>query len=709
MNASIQIQQEKLTIRNESIFGIGNESSARLFARRVLALPEVPRISILPETSEVWITYEAPPSERKAVLSRMADAVAQTDCDLPEIPHWPAGSAVTLTKTADGVSAHSSVADPARVPMAVSNASVGLSTLGVMLPVATPLAAGILVASNLNILKDAGSQLSRGKVGVPVFHTALLACSIATGQVLAFALTDWSLRYWQRRWRKTLTAESQKLSQEVLPETGEAALVNPDGDEVLRPMTTLRAGDRIRIQAGDRVPADGKVTQGEGLADERILTGAHHPVRKTINSPILAGSLLLAGSIEVVVERAGQDTHAGRLSGSLLNTAAAIARDASLQQQAERMADRTVLPSLAVAGVGYMAGSLITVGAILHQDWISGPILAVPLQTMNHMREALRHGALICTGSALKRLGECDFIVLDGDDANLSQRGLELDHIESRLPDTDTLLRHIAGAGLYLGDARSMALVEAARQHGLVIRQPELLGLHPGRIEVRLDAHTIHLLDENPSQDALIPALRIVIDGHDAGSVSFRPGHKLAITDGLNRIRALGCQVFLVSSASESQASQLAADLGIEQYGGNLDQEGKLRFMNGLKTRGVRALYCGSLTGCADIAPLAHATLSADQINNNLPGADVLLLGGSYTNLASLMDVAEHYQKEIGTAARKATLPNLLCIAGAFGGVLNGITSGIIANIGVFNVDRTLQRDLEKTAGRSRQLTLLPR
>jgi hypothetical protein len=36
-----------------------------------------------------------------------------------------------------------------------------------------------------------------------------------------------------------------------------------------------------------------------------------------------------------------------------------------------------------------------------------------------------------------------------------------------------------------------------------------------------------------------------------------------------------------------------------------------------------------------------------------------------------------------------------LCIAGAFGGLLNGITSGIIANVGVVNVDRQLRRHLE--------------
>ena len=71
------------------------------------------------------------------------------------------------------------VSDPAPVPFGMANTTVGLGTIGeLMLPLATPVAAGILVATHLNVARDAAVQLSRGKVGVPLFHTALLTCSI---------------------------------------------------------------------------------------------------------------------------------------------------------------------------------------------------------------------------------------------------------------------------------------------------------------------------------------------------------------------------------------------------------------------------------------------------------------------------------------------------------------------------------------------------
>ncbi|MFO1417309.1 MAG: hypothetical protein U1E83_01430 [Methylotetracoccus sp.] len=99
----------------------------------------------------------------------------------------------------------------------IANATVGLGAVGELaLPIATPLAAGVLVATKLGVMRDAMVQLGRGKVGVPLFDTALLACSIVTGQVLAYALTDWSLRYWQRRWRKQADAEAQALFDDTL-------------------------------------------------------------------------------------------------------------------------------------------------------------------------------------------------------------------------------------------------------------------------------------------------------------------------------------------------------------------------------------------------------------------------------------------------------------------------------------------------------------
>ena len=584
------------------------------------------------------------------------------------------------------------VADPAHVPMGTANASVGLGALGeLLLPVATPVAAGILVTTHLGVVRDAATQLGRGKVGVPLFHTALLTCSIVTGQVLAFALTDWSLRYWQRRWRRQLADETRSLVEVAGPVAEGAGLPGGRAGEGSAP-PAIRPGQAVRVVAGAVVPADGQVGAGMALVDEGWMTGAATALRKLPGDAVLAGSRVLAGSLEMVAERVGTDTRAARIGAAMAGAAAVIPASAALRARSEQLADRTALPTLATAGVGWLAGDLITVGAILHQDWISGPALAVPLLTLRQMRAMRVAGALVQNPSAIARLAECDFVVLDGDDPRLADTRPVLTGIRSRLPDSDALLCQAAGAALYLGGDWAVVLAEACRARNLVVRQPELLALAADGVRVRQGERELALCIRRGADEW--PTLRVTVDGQDVAELRFGPAPAPLLADTVRRLQALGLPVFLLSSAPEARTGELAASLGIELHGGNLDLSGRMRFLEGLRRRGVKPLLAGRLREQAGLASLAHATVATDTLAAGPMPADVVALDGSCCRLADWLALARAHDADIIRNTRLASIPNLLCIAGGFGGVLNGITSGIVANIGVLNVDRGLRRTL---------------
>jgi len=588
------------------------------------------------------------------------------------------------------------------VPFGIANATVGLGTAGeLLLPLATPLAAGILVATHLNVLRDAAADLTRGKVGVPLFHTALLACSIATGQVLAYALTDWSLRFWQQRWRNQLADEARRLLEATLPLPELARVVMAGGEETIRPAALLATGDRIRVAAGEPIPADGRVTTGEALVDERLVSGTRSLQRKSPGAPVLGGSKLLIGALDIVVERAGSTTTVERIAGVLGAAVRVFPHDRALQGKSQQLAERTVLPTLATAGVGWVAGDLITVGAILHQDWISGPALAVPLLTLDRIRAALQHGVLVRNATAIPRLAESRFLVLDGDDPALAAPGLELAELQSRLPDADTVLRHAAGAALYLGDERAGALADACRDRGLIVRRPVLSALTADGVETCWGAHTIRLIGGPVNDVQPAPELLLAIDGHEVARLRFRTGVRPQASAAVECLRAAGIPTFIVSSASDTDAAELAGRLGADFSGGDLDPAGRIRFLRGLRRRGVRPVYVGNLAARPELAREAHVAVAAGGLDGHAIVGDLVLLGSCYGNLADLFALARGYDPAIVNASRRATLPNLLCIAGAFAGVLNGITAGILANVGVMNVDRRLQRTLSATRYRS--------
>src|SRR5262249_22200384 len=75
----------------------------------------------------------------------------------------------------------------------------------------------------------------------------------------------------------------------------------------------LRAGDRIVVYPGTRIPADGTVVDGAVTADEKAVTGESLPRERVVGSEVLAASVAVVGQAVVEVTRAGSDTTASRI------------------------------------------------------------------------------------------------------------------------------------------------------------------------------------------------------------------------------------------------------------------------------------------------------------------------------------------------------------------------------------------------------------
>ena len=477
--------------------------------------------------------------------------------------------------------------------------------------------------------------------------------------------------------------------EESLPIPAHSRLVRSDEVDAQVPTGALQAGNHVRIDAPAAVPADGRVVAGSALVAEAAVCGSRRPVRKSFGDKVFAGSQVLAGAIELEVWHTGTQTQAARIAGSVIECARDLSRNPALQRKAEALADRTVLPTLAVAAIGWPVGGLFTVGAVLHADYASGPKLAVPLETLRGVNLALRSGAVVRTGDALHRLAESQFLVLD-DHPAWSVVGLELERMEHRLAESeaDKLLCHIAGAGLYLGDGRSDALLDACLARGLVVRQPPLIALDVDKVAVRQGQHTL-ILRNGSGEDCAAPPLAVEIDGTLVAVLGFRLSAAPRAAAAVARLRQQGVEVFLLSSYPEAENSRLARRLGIELSGGDFSLDEKLRFLQGLARRGIRATYVGNDDVLPELIREAHVSVSlggAASLAESM--ADIVMLGEALDAVTDVTELAAGYNGRIRAACRKSLLPNLLCVAGGYGGVLNGITSGLIANIGVSNVYR---------------------
>lgn len=70
----------------------------------------------------------------------------------------------------------------------------------------------------------------------------------------------------------------------------------------------VKIGDRILVKAGEKIPVDGQVLQGQSFLDESMLSGEYLPVAKFPGDPVFAGTLNQNGSLEIGAEKVGNTT-----------------------------------------------------------------------------------------------------------------------------------------------------------------------------------------------------------------------------------------------------------------------------------------------------------------------------------------------------------------------------------------------------------------
>ena len=112
-------------------------------------------------------------------------------------------------------------------------------------------------------------------------------------------------KYFEARAKGKTTDAISKLM-DLSPKT--ATRRRADGSEEEVPAEQVRPGDILVVKAGEGVPADGTVVEGEGTVDESVITGESVPVEKIVGDPVTGATINRTGWFAMRAERVGADT-----------------------------------------------------------------------------------------------------------------------------------------------------------------------------------------------------------------------------------------------------------------------------------------------------------------------------------------------------------------------------------------------------------------
>ncbi len=208
-----------------------------------------------------------------------------------------------------------------------------------------------------------------------------------------------------------------------------------DGQEVRVFTDQIEVGDKVVVKPGARIPADGKVVEGQSAVDASTITGESLPVDKGPGDQVLAGSLNQFGALTIDCERVSDQTVIGRV---VKLTSEALKNKAGIERLADQMA-RYFLPVVLGLALLTFFGGLVYYGTTWFRgaeaatiDWKvtfrmatypslavlvvacpCGLILATPAAVIAALGRLAGTGVLLKSGGALERLATVSGFAFD--------------------------------------------------------------------------------------------------------------------------------------------------------------------------------------------------------------------------------------------------------------------------------------------------------
>jgi heavy metal translocating P-type ATPase len=394
------------------------------------------------------------------------------------------------------------------------------------------------------------------RLNVDFLDTLAILASLAQGNPLAGAIVTWLIKLGDGI-RDLTAARSRRAVRELLEFQAKTAWVVRDGAVVSIPAPELAVGDEVVVYPGEMIPVDGEIIHGRALIDQKTITGESLPVTRGQGEAAFAATVIRDGQLTIRAIRVGSQTTAGQIAH--LVESAPIG-DTRMQNHAERLADRLVVPTLALAtGTAALSADFNRFLNLVIVDYGTGIRVAAPTAVLSFMTNAARNGIIIKSGRHIERLAEVDTIVFDKTGTLTHGTPAVRDVLSYQDHITPThLLGLAAAAEARLQHPVASALRERAKQLGSNVPPCDETQYRAGLgVEGRVNGYYVHVGNERFMRESNISVRKtaldraaldeqgcscvyIAVDGAVAGLVPYADEVRAESRSILQRLHALG-------------------------------------------------------------------------------------------------------------------------------------------------------------------------
>ncbi|WP_421134619.1 heavy metal translocating P-type ATPase [Alteromonas sp. A079] len=437
----------------------------------------------------------------------------------------------------------------------------------------------------------------------------------------------------------------------------------------------LCVGDTVLIKAGETIPVDGTVIEGNASVDESMLTGEFDPIHKVVDSHVYGGTINQDGVLTVRVTKTLKHALVNQIVRLQASAMASKPKAAQLADNFSRyFVAAVLLISLATYGYWYAAGSdqafWITI-SVLVATCPCALGLATPSALTCAMAKLNKQGVLLKRADALEQLTDINTICLDKTGTltegkfTISKRWVAQGVDEYEVMKLATAL-----------ESRSEHPIAKAFD-GDVVFSVESFTVSPGNgISGRINNTAFTMGTASfcglPSHEHIPFHANVFLCANDTLIAAFLVSDSLRkdVNDTLNLLKKN--DLIVLSGDTQDNVDALTSTLPVSIAQGSLSPEGKYERVKQLQAEGRRVLMMGD--GINDAPVLASADVAVAVGNATdvaKTAADIILLGDSLLSVPLLMDVAQRVKVKIRQNIAWSIGYNLIILPFAVTGLLS--------------------------------------
>lgn len=397
----------------------------------------------------------------------------------------------------------------------------------------------------------------------------------------------------------------------------------------------VKLGDVVLVNAGGRIPVDGRVVAGESDIDESLLTGESVPVARKIGDTVRAGTIAANGTLEIEATAVGGTTALAQITRMVEE---AQQNKAPIQRFADRVSNVFVPAVVAIALISgvvwWIVGGMdapAAIRAVTHAVAvlvIACPCalgLATPAAVMIGSGAALRRGILVKNGAALEQIARANVFVFDktgtltvgrpevtdtvqtGLHGTDFTRALAVVSASSRHPFSQAAARWLVAKGITPQNGAKAfefagkGVLATSGDDEVVFGTPALLAEQEIALPPDIERTASELREKGKSVSLL------ALNGAVLGLVAFQDQIRPEAKGVIEALRQSGARTVLLSGDHELAARRVGAQVGVDEVIGGVSPKGKLEWIENARAPGQVIAFVGD--GINDAPALAKADI----------------------------------------------------------------------------------------------------